>query len=306
MGVIEARNLSRWYGDVIAVNDVTIDIRPGITGFLGPNGAGKTTFIRMATGLARPSAGTIQVLGEDPWDNPGLLRRIGYVPDGPAPWGDRTAEGAAAFAAELSGMTAPQAKEAAAKALARVGLTGVADRRVDQLSRGMQQRLKFALALLHEPELLILDEPLIGTDPATRKDLIALIKGLAAQGKSVILSTHVLPDVEAMTQRIILLNHGRLYAHGEVGEIRNLLDRYPRTIRIATAHPRELGSALWTLGSVLAITADEGAVIVKTHAPQQFYQDLQALLLAKDMPFTSITPLDDNVEAIFRYLVGER
>ncbi len=305
MTVLEATDLSKWYGDVIAVNDLTVSVAPGVTGLLGPNGAGKSTLMRMAMGLNAPSAGTITVLGENPWDNSALLARIGYVPEADAPWRDMTGRAVAIHAARLSGMTPGDAASAVDHVLPQVGLVDAQDRRVAGYSRGMRQRLKLALSLLHDPQLLILDEPLLGVDPITRRDLIVLIKNLAASGKSVLLSTHVLQDVEAMTQRIMLMNHGRLLAHGEVSEIRDLLERFPRTIRVATTDARRLGSDLWSWPSVLTLQAEEGALIVKTKDPQGFFTDLQAYLLKGDVPFTSVTTLDDNVEAIFRYLVGE-
>lgn len=302
--VLTCKELSKWYGDVIAVNDVNVELRPGITGLLGPNGAGKSTLMRLATGLLKPSRGSIEVLGEDPWDNPALLARIGFVPEGDAPWRDRSGRGAAEIAGRLTGMSHSAASEAANRALRQVGLHDVAEKHVGAYSRGMRQRLKLALALLHEPQLLILDEPLLGADPMSRRDLIQLIRDLAREGRSVVVSTHVLPDVEAMTQRILLLNHGRLMAHGEVAEIRDLLERYPRTVRIATPRPRELGQALWGWDTVLSIQAEEGALLVRTPKPQEFFRDLQRLLAQKDLPFTSITSPDDNVEAVFKYLVG--
>ena len=305
MGVLTAQGLSRYHGDVVAVNDLNIDFEPGITGLLGPNGAGKTTVFRMATGLQKPSAGSIRVLGEDPWDNPKLLTRIAYVPDGEAPWKDLTGRTAVVRIGRYGGLLAKDAEARAAEALERVGLTAAADRKVGEYSRGMQQRLKFAFALLHKPELYLLDEPLIATDPLTRRDLVKLIRDLAAEGASVVISTHVLPDVEALTERIALMAHGRLLAHGTVAHIRELLDRFPRTIRIGTPAPRELGLALWGLDSVLSMEATEGGVVVKTRKPAIFYADLQGILETKDVPFTSITPLDENVEAIFRYLVSE-
>ena len=304
MSVVEATNLSRWYGSVIAVNDVTVMVQPGITGVLGPNGAGKTTFMRMCMGLIRPSTGSLRILDENPWNNPNLLKRIGYVPEGDAPWRDRTGREALILGGRLSGLSGTQAEEAADRALQQVGLTNEAGKKVDAYSRGMRQRLKFALALLHDPELYILDEPLLGSDPVSRRELIHLIQGLAAQGKSVLVSTHILPDLEAMTQRILLLNHGRLMAYGEVTEIRDWLDRYPRTVRIATPDPRELGAALWRWPTVLSIQAEEGAVLVRTNKPRAFFEELQGFLADGRHPFTSITSPDDNVEAIFRYLVG--
>jgi ABC-2 type transport system ATP-binding protein len=304
MAVVAAKELSKWYGDVIAVNDLTVDVQPGVTGLLGPNGAGKSSFLRMTMGLLKPSRGSLEVLEEDPWNNANLLRRIGYVPEGDAPWRERTGRGAAAFSARLAGMGPGDADAAADRALRQVGLTDVADRPVGAYSRGMRQRLKLAFALLGDPELLVLDEPLLGSDPLSRRDLIQLIKDLAKEGKSILLSTHVLHDVEAMTQRILLLNHGRLMAHGDVAEIRDLLERYPRTVRIATPSARELGAALWNWDTVLSVQADEGALLVRTQKPKEFFPQLQQFLLAKDVPFTSVTSPDDNVEAVFRYLVG--
>lgn len=306
MGVLTCTNLSRFHGDVVGVNDLTLDVQPGITGLLGPNGAGKTTLFRMAMGLIKPSAGSILVLDEDPWDNPALLKRIGYVPDGDAPWQEYTGHDAAVHFASLSGITGSSADEAAIQALNKVGLGSAADKRVGAYSRGMRQRLKFAFATINDPELWLLDEPLLATDPLTRRDLIGLIKDHTTKGGSVVISTHVLTDVEALTQRIALMAHGRLLAHGDVVEIRDMLERYPRTVRVGTPNPREMGSLLWNLPSVLSLEATEGAVIVRTRQPQQFFAQLQDLLAAKNIEFTSVTSLDEDLESIFRYLVSEQ
>jgi ABC-2 type transport system ATP-binding protein len=304
MTVIQADHVSKFYGQVIAVNDLSVDVQPGITGLLGPNGAGKSSFLRMVVGLQRPTSGTIKVLDEDPWNNTKLLRRIGYLPEGDAPWPQRTGRQAAVLAARLGGMDKGQAEQAAERSLGQVGLAGEADRPSATYSHGTRQKLKLAIALLSDPELLVLDEPLIGSDPMSRRELIELVKGLAQGGKSVLLSTHVLPDVEAMTQRILLLNHGRMMAYGDVGEIRDLLERYPRTVRVHTPQPRELGAAIWNWPTVLSLQAEENAVVVRTPKPQAFYKDLQDLLIRQSIPFTSVTSPDDNVEAVFQYLVG--
>ncbi len=305
--VISCRDLTKWYGDVIAVNDLSVEVEPGITGLLGPNGAGKSTLMRLATGLLRPSKGRVSVLGEDPWDNTELRRRVGFVPEGDAPWRDRTGLEAATLAARLSGHEPDDAEERARNALSAVELDeiqGAVDKRVGAYSRGMRQRFKLALALLDDPELLILDEPLQGTDPLVRRDLIDLIKGLARDGdRSVVVSTHVLPDVEAMTQRILLLNRGRLVAHGDVQDIPDMLDRYPRTIRIGTPAARELGSDLLALDSVEAVDTMGDALQVRTSDPAAFHASLQEILLETDVEFQSIKALDENVEAIFRHLV---
>lgn len=311
--VIECEDLCKWYGDVIGLNDVTIDVPPGITGLLGPNGSGKSTFMKMCVGLLRPSYGALRVLGEDPWDNTPLLARIGFHPEGEAPWGDLPGRKAAQVAGRFSGLERDEADDAAMRALERVGLTEEADKRVGAYSRGMRQRFKLAISLMHDPELLILDEPLLGCDPLSRRDLIQLIRGMADEGKSVLVSTHILPDVEAMTERILLLNKGRLMAHGPVSEIRDLLEQYPRTVRIATPDPGGVGAALWPWETVLSVEKEEGAVVVRTDDPAGFYEQLQEALLgadggpaAQDLTFTSITSPDDTVEAVFHYLVRER
>lgn len=303
MPVLECRQLSKFYGKVNAVNNLTVEVPPGVTGLLGPNGAGKSSLMRMAMGLVRPSGGSLRVLGEDPWDNPGLLRRVGYVPEGDAPWRDRAALRAAIHAARLTGLTGDAGEERAREALRRVGLDPDEAKPVQAYSHGMRQRLKLALALLHDPELLVLDEPLLGSDPPSRAALIQLVRELAAQGRSVLMSTHVLPDVEMLTRRILLMNHGRLLAHGEVEEIRELLDRYPRTVRIATPRPRELAVALSGRPTVVSVEAQEGAVVVRTPQPKPFFEELQGLLASGDLPFSSVVVTDDNIEAVFRYLV---
>lgn len=304
MAVLECNQLSRWYGEVIAVNDVTVEVQPGIIGLLGPNGAGKSSLMKMSVGLLRPSNGSIKILDEDPWNNPNLLKRIGYVPEGDAPYRHLTGRNCCIHVGKLAGLSQTDSEAAAERALGQVGLTKESEKKVENYSRGMRQKLKFALALLHDPELYILDEPLLGSDPITRRDLIQLIKNLEKSGKSVIVSTHVLPDVEAMTQRILLLNHGRMMAYGDVGEIRDLLERYPRTVRIHTPKPRELGAALWGWPTVLSLQAEDAAVVVKTPKPQEFFAALQDYLIKNPIAFTSVTSPDDNVEAVFQYLVG--
>jgi ABC-2 type transport system ATP-binding protein len=301
--VIKCDALSRWFGTVIAVNNLHLEIRPGITGLLGPNGAGKTTFMQLVMGLLRPSSGTLEVFGQNPWNNTRLMSRIGYVGEGDAPWRDRTGRECAMLAAQLAGLGPEAAEKAVDDALEEVALVDVQDRVVDGYSRGMRQRLKFALALLHDPELLILDEPLLGTDPETRVHLIQLIRDLERRGKSLLVSTHVLPDIEAMTDRIMLLNHGRLMALGDVAEIRDLLEQYPRTIRVTTPEPRRLGSLLWNLSSVSALELEPEAVRARTDQAQAFYTELQELLASNEIPFTSISSPDDTLEAIFQYLV---
>ncbi|MBW3582198.1 MAG: ABC transporter ATP-binding protein [Euryarchaeota archaeon] len=302
--IVSLRRVSRWYGEVNAVNDVTVDIGPGITGLLGPNGAGKSTLMRMIVGLQRPSQGAVQVHGREPWGDPKVLRRIGYLPEAPAPWRDHSGHDALMRAARLAGLPKEDREPAVQKALERVGLSDAAEQTVGTYSMGMQQRLKFALALLHEPDLYVLDEPLLGTDPLARRDLMHLMQEMAAEGKSILLSTHVLPDVEALTERVLIMDHGRVLAHGRAADIRDLLERYPRTVRIQTPDPRAVGAALWDWDTVLSVAVDGDTLVVRTDKPADFYERLQTHLIAERLPFSSVSSPDENVEAVFRYLVG--
>jgi ABC-2 type transport system ATP-binding protein len=305
--VLVMKGASYWYGEIIAVNDVNLHVAPGITGLLGPNGAGKSTLMRMAMGLAQPTTGTIRLMGKDPWREKQTMRHIGYVPEGPPPWPDRSGLEATTLMAKLAGLEAKEAEQAARKAIEDVGLEDAMHRPSGTYSQGMQQRLKFAIAIAHGPRLLVLDEPLTGTDPVARRHLMEVMKRLADEGVSILISTHVLEDVEALTDRIALLDHGRLIVHGTVEEIRGLLDRYPRTVRVVTPDPKGLGALLWPLDSVVDVAAEEAAVVVHTPDPIVFHEQLQALLIEnKEVSFTSVTTLDDNVEAVFKYLVESR
>ncbi len=297
---VQCDGLSKWYGDVIGLNDLDVDLGSGIVGLLGPNGAGKSTLMRLIMGLQKPSSGSIQVYGDNPWDNTALLERIGYVPEGDAPWRGRTGRAVLERGARLSGVTEDGAVE---QALEDVGLTDAADRRVGTYSKGMRQRLKFALALMHAPDLLILDEPFLGTDPLTRNDLIGLIRGHVQDGGDVILSTHVLSDVEALTERILVLAAGRKQAYGNVHEIRDFLRQYPRRVQLATPDPRGLGATLWTWDEVSSLETDEDGVIIQTSDVDSFQRRLQKHLIASRDPVTAIRQLDDDVQSVFQYLV---
>lgn len=301
---VEAENLSKWYGDVIGLNDVTFRLEPGVTGLLGPNGAGKSTLVRLCMGLLKPNQGRIRVLGEDPWSNPELTTRVGYLPEGEPPWQDQDAHEALTFHARLGGLQRKDARQEADRVLETVGLRDQAERPVEDLSLGMRQRLKFALALLHDPDLLILDEPLKGTDPATRPELMDLVRRLPDRGKSALVSTHVLEDLEAMTDRMLLLHGGRLFAHGTVSEIRDLIDEVPRKILVGTPDTDEVGQALWQLDSVVGLERTATGVVASTGDPQAFHRALQDVALDEELPVDSIRPLDEDIESVFSYLVG--
>ncbi len=301
MSVIRAEKLNHWYGNVVALNDVSLEIGPGITGILGPNGAGKTSLMRAVVGLLRPTMGTVRVLDEDPWNNPRLNLRIGYCPehDGFYEWLTgrqfvRTLLALRGFGAKSAGL--------AAAAIERVRLTDAADRRVGTYSRGMRQRLKLAQAVAHESKLLVLDEPLTGTDPLVRAELIELIRSFAVEGRHVIVSSHVLHEIEALTSNIVVIHRGRLVAFGDRREIRSLIDNHPHSVSIRATKARELAAALAAEPSVTSIDFRDGGLLVRTRQPDAFYGRLPGLALGAGCDVREITSPDDNLEAVFRYL----
>lgn len=298
--ILEAHRLNKWYGRVIALNDVTLSVPAGITGLLGPNGAGKSSFLRIVIGLMRESSGRIEVLGERPWNNPRLARRIGYGPEHDGFWEGLTGREFVTALARLRGVK--RAASAAAEALDRVRLNEVADRKIAGYSRGMRQRLKLAQAVVHGPELLVLDEPLTGCDPLVRQELIGLIKSLAGEGHSVLLSSHVLHEIEQLTRRIVLIHRGRLVAEGDVREIRTLLDRHPHLVRLRTPQPRELASLLAREPEVTELRLEDGTLWIRTRDPDGFFAKLPRLALEADLPLEEIHSEDENLEAVFRYL----
>jgi len=298
--IVEALRLNKWYGRVIALNDLTLSIERGITGLLGPNGAGKTSFMRIIIGLMQESSGTISVLGQRPWNRPSLSTRIGYCPEHDGFYEGMTGRQFVESLARLRGVR--EVGPASTVALDRVRLAEVADRRISTYSRGMRQRLKLAQSIVHSPELLVLDEPLTGADPVVRQELIGLIKSFAGEGRSVIVSSHVLHEIEQLTRRIVLIHRGRLVAEGDVRDIRGLIDRHPHTVRVATGRPRELAAALAGLPEVVELRLEPDALWVRTPKPDAFYAALPRLALEKNCPVSAIDSPDDTLEAVFRYL----
>lgn len=302
--VLVAEHLSKWYGEVSGLNDVSVAIPRGITGLLGPNGAGKSTFMKLATGQLAPSTGTIRVLGEPTWNNPALYARIGYCPDQDAVYDRMTGRRWLEALVRLNGLSAADARAAAMRALEVVELVDAADRRIGGYSKGMRQRVKLAQAIVHDPELLILDEPLSGMDPLMRRTTIRLIKDWARAGKSILVSSHILHEVESMTSNILLVNNGRILAEGNVHQIRELIDEHPHTVFVRAADPRGLAQRLMTQDDVLSVTFEEGAVVIQTAKPDVFYTRLTALAASGDAgAIDEITSPDDNLQAVFKYLV---
>ncbi len=302
--VVVAERMSKWYGQVIGINDVTVSIPSGISGLLGPNGAGKSTLLKLVTGQLKPSQGQVQVLGEPIWDNPGVYRRIGYCPDHDAFYERMTGRDWLTALLGLSGFEGDRAAGAAERALETVGLATAADRRIGGYSKGMRQRIKLAQAIAHEPELLVLDEPLAGLDPIGRRRVIDVIKAWGRDGRSVVVSSHVLHEIELMTSNIVLLHNGRILAEGNVHQIRDLIDEHPHTVRITADDPRRLARHLLGYSHVIAMQLQDGAVIAQTSRPDAFYTELTVLAAGEEAGAVGeVTSPDDNLQAVFSYLV---
>lgn len=302
--LVYAEHVSKWYGQVSGLNDVSVRIPPGITGLLGPNGAGKSTFMKLITGQLRPSQGRLEVLGEPVWGNPAIYRRMGFCPEQDAFYERMTGLDWVTALVRLNGYRDDEARAAAREALALVDLLPVADRKIGAYSKGMRQRVKLAQALVHDPELLILDEPLTGMDPVARRKTIRLIRDWGRAGRSVIVSSHILHEIEAMTSNILLINQGRILAEGDVHQIRELIDEHPHTVHIRAEQPRALAREFLAAADVLSLRFEEGAVIAQTARPDVFYARLTEMAASNAFgTIHEVTSPDDTLSAVFEYLV---
>jgi ABC-2 type transport system ATP-binding protein len=304
--IVQAEHLSKWYGQVSGLNDVSVRIPPGITGLLGPNGAGKSTFMKLMTGQLKPSKGVIRIFGEPMWGNPRVFFRIGFCPEQDAYYDRMTGLGWVVALVRLNGLTEPEAIEAANRALDQVGLLDAANKKIGAYSKGMRQRVKMAQALVHDPDLLILDEPLTGMDPLMRRKSIRLIKDWARAGKHIVVSSHILHEIEAMTSNILLINNGRIVAEGNVHQIRELIDTHPHTVYVRGQDPRALARRFLVDDDLLSLRFEPGAVVVETSKPDAFYARLTALAASGEAgTIDEVTSPDDNLQAVFRYLVKQ-
>jgi ABC-2 type transport system ATP-binding protein len=302
--IVSAANLSKWYGQVIGLNDVTVEVPPGITGLLGPNGAGKSTFMKLMTGQLKPSKGSIQVLGAPIWANPPLYARIGFCPEQDAFYERMTGLEWVTALVRLNGYDEARADAAARRALETVDLMEAANKKIGAYSKGMRQRVKLAQAIVHEPELLILDEPLSGMDPIARRRTIRLIRDWAREGRSIIVSSHILHEIESMTANVLLINNGRILAEGNVHQIRELIDEHPHTVSIRSAKPRALARHLLGFDDVLSLRFEGDAIVVQTATPDEFYARVTELAASGEVgPIDEVTSPDDNLQAVFSYLV---
>ncbi len=302
--VVATDHLSKWYGQVIGLNDISVQVGTGITGLLGPNGAGKSTFLKLITGQLKPSKGDVEVLGEPIWHNPTLFFRLGFCPEQDAFYERMTGLEWVTALVRLNGLSEARAAEAAGSALDTVGLLDAADRKIGAYSKGMRQRVKLAQAIVHDPELLVLDEPLAGMDPIARRKVIRLVKDWAAQGKSIVVSSHILHEIEAMTSTILLMHNGRILAEGNIHTIRDLIDEHPHKVRIRAGDPRGLARGLIGYDDVISLQFEDAAVVLETRRPDAFYGRLTAAAATGALgEIHEVTSPDDNLQAVFDYLV---
>ncbi len=303
MSVIELVSLSKWYGEVIGLNNVTAAIGHGITGLVGPNGAGKSTLMGLTMGQLHPSKGNISVFGRSVWNNPGVLSRIGYCPEGDPFWTNLTGKRFVTFLARVSGLSGRKLHRAVAESIERTGMTEHAHRAIRGYSKGMRQRIKIAQALVHDPKLLVLDEPFTGADPVGRHDLSQLFRELADRGVDILISSHILHEVEALTRQILMIDHGRIVAQGDIQSVRRTLHDRPHTIRVRVDKPRLLAARLAAMDFVSGLSIEPpNSLVVETPSPEQLYDRLPGLILEEGMAVHEIAAMDESLEAVFGYL----
>ncbi|MDA0263252.1 MAG: ABC transporter ATP-binding protein [Chloroflexi bacterium] len=300
--VIDVKGVSKWYGNVVAVNDVTLQVHPGITGLLGPNGAGKSTILHLITGKAQCSEGEVTVLGQPVRGNPALYRDVGVMAEHESVYGFYTGREFVQFAAKLQGL-----KPSAGPVDRAIGLVGLADaqhRKLSTYSRGMRQRMRLAAALVHDPQVLILDEPLNGTDPRQRLEFHAAMVRLAEEGRTVLISSHILEEVETLASTILLMVSGKLAAAGDFRAIREKLDEQAYKVRVVTDSPRRIASALAGTDDVDSVSIDgEGELTVLSRNVTALQRSIPRLAQEHGIRLKRVEPLDDSLESIFSYVV---
>jgi ABC-2 type transport system ATP-binding protein len=303
--VIEGQSVSKWYGQVIAVNNVTFTLAQGVVGLLGPNGAGKSTLMKLITGQLQPSQGQVTMFGAHIWNNYPLFHRIGFCPEQDSFYERMTGAEFLTALLQMHGYDDAEVAKRTDEALETVKLSGARDKKIAAYSKGMRQRIKMAQAIAHDPEVLILDEPLAGMDPVGRHEVIQMVRQWGRDGKCVIVSSHILHEVEAMTSTILLMHNGQVLAEGDVHQIRDLIDKHPHNISIRCSVPRRLAEAIVGFPDVESVKfhAEGNGLTVESRKPDDFYGRLPALMLDQEIELEEITSPDDNLQAVFHYLV---
>jgi ABC-2 type transport system ATP-binding protein len=299
---IALEGVSRWYGNVVAVNEISFEVSPGVTGLLGPNGAGKSTLLHMLSGFLKPSAGTVTVLGESPWGNPGLYRHLGLVPERESVYGGLTGYEFVLLSARLQGLADPH--EATRRAIAEVDLGAAATRATGGYSKGMKQRIKVAAALVHDPSVLLLDEPFNGADPRQRLHMTELFRRLAGEGRTIVFSSHILEEVERLAERVLVIVSGRLAASGDFREIRRLMTDAPHTFVLRTSDNRRLAAALVGHDSVVGVDFGSEQLTVRTSQLGAFARAAPVVARDADVSILELRPTDESLEGVFSYLVN--
>ena len=300
---ISVKGVSRWFGSVVSVADMSFEVRPGITGLLGPNGAGKTTLLRMICGLADVSEGTVRMLGQPVRNNPDLYRRVGVMSEHESVYGFMTGREFVKLEARLKGVADPDA--ATDKAIGYVGMVDAQNRPMGTYSRGMRQRMRLAATIVHEPEVLLLDEPLNGTDPRQRIQFSNLLRQLASQGRTILISSHILEEIELLADTVLLIVSGKLAAAGDYHAIRAKLNERPYHVRVIADRPRDLASVLVRSEAIDAVNLDpDGAIIVLSRNVGVLQLELPRLAKENGIRLLRVDPLDDSLESVFGYLVA--
>ena len=302
---IRIHEVSRWYGEVLGVNRVTVDIHPGITGLVGPNGSGKSTLMNIICGLLQPGQGRATLFGEDPWNNPPLNRRLGYCTQIDRFYESFTGRQFLEILLAFHGRGKDWVRHRVDSILEQVEMTDSANRRIRAYSKGMRQRIKIALALAHQPDILVLDEPFNGLDPVGRHAMMQLFSDYAREGRTLLISSHILHEIEQMTDRILMMSNGYVMAEGEVHHVRDLLRKHPFQVLIRCDAPRKLAPLVLSDPDVIRVEIeDPDAVTLSTRDPDRFYIRLNQLILEHNIQVDLITLSDENVQSIYHYLAG--
>ncbi|GAA5187984.1 ABC transporter ATP-binding protein [Rugosimonospora acidiphila] len=301
MRTVELTNVSRWYGNVVAINDVTMTLGAGVTGLLGPNGAGKTTLLHMMSGFLAPSQGELRIGGEPAWRNPEIYRHLGLVSEREAVHGFLTAWDFVLASAKMHRL--PQPVQAARRAIELVELTDAQDRRIETFSKGMRQRTRVAAALVHDPEILLLDEPFNGMDPRQRLHMMRLLHQMGELGHTVLFSSHILEEVEEVSGTVQVIVAGRLAASGDYRTIRRLMTHRPHVFAIRSTDDRRLAVALMNEGSVNGLDVDQNGLTVRAGDYGAFTRALPKIALREGLRVRQLTPSDESLESVFSYLV---
>ena len=298
---LAVEHVSKWFGNVVAVNDISFELGPGVTGLLGPNGAGKSTLLHMLAGFLRPSGGSVTVRGQQAWQNPAIYRDVGIVPERDALYGFMTGYEFVLMNARLQKLPDPPA--AADRAIAVVGLQDAQGRACGGYSKGMRQRLKVAAGIVHDPTILLLDEPFNGMDPGQRIHMMGTLNEMAAAGKTVLFSSHILEEVERLAQRVLVIVAGRLAASGDYREIRRLMTDRPHAFAVRSSDNRTLGVALLREGSVFGVEVGDKRLTARTADFGAFTTAIAKVARDSDVTLYELIPSDESLESVFAYLV---